>query len=106
MSHLLAAVPSTDALRKVVVRALSAFLQCVVDRLVKLQAIYNGQGLRGDGNYKLASRIVVRHPGQRYPTRPYTVVPLRDFKNLNKKQTREMQTTINVYHDGIGLGGR
>ena len=64
----LQAVPKCKVLRSVVVRAFRAFVSQRVAVMRKRQILYNAQGLRHDGNYKLAKRIYIR--GER----PFSVV--------------------------------
>ena len=52
--------------------ALESFLGKVVEHMSKHLAVYSGSVIRGDGNYDVASRIVVRDGSRQ--TRPYSVV--------------------------------
>ena len=53
-------MPSRRALKCILLRFFQPFLQKRVAALIDLQLLYNGQGLRVDGNYKIAKRIMAR----------------------------------------------
>jgi hypothetical protein len=58
LASVLRAVPPPEELRWIVLRAFRLFLRARVELLRERQYIYNGQGLRHDGNFDLATRVV------------------------------------------------
>lgn len=68
------AVPPPAALRSMLKVALGNFLDEAVARAQRLQCLYNGQVIRGDGNFKLAKRVCRPVWGTRFRLRPFTVV--------------------------------
>ena len=67
------AVPRCRALRGVLMKALQNFLVSVVASMKARLYRYAGQGVRGDGNYQIATRIRVRTPDG-HTERPYSVL--------------------------------
>jgi len=65
------AVPKRQELQAMLRRALVNFLEARVAVLRRRQFLYNGQGIRHDGNYGLAKRIIT---DKRRGRRPFTVV--------------------------------
>ena len=57
------AVPSPRALRSMVTRALSYFLEAAVERMQQLQFVYNGQGLRGGRQFQVGQASCGAPPG-------------------------------------------
>lgn len=70
----LASVPRCRPLRELVLAAAQNLARSAVAAMRQRQFVYNAQGIRGDGNYKLAKRIAFASAGGRRPERPYTVV--------------------------------
>ena len=70
----MAAIPKRKVLSFVLGRALDEFLDKKVFEMQEQLFVYCGQGLRNDGNFKLAKRIGVRRQGSRSAARPSTVV--------------------------------
>ena len=61
----LQAIPQSSVLQRVVIHLLGYFVNARVEIMKNRQFVYNGQGLRGDGHFKLASRVVVYHGQKR-----------------------------------------
>jgi hypothetical protein len=59
----ISAVPSSQAVRYIVLNAFNAFIGGVVEAFKEKQFVYNGTGIRHDGNYGIAIRVIV--PGVR-----------------------------------------
>ena len=55
----LQAIPDSQLLRRVVMDGLRHFVAGRVEVMRRRQFVYNAQGLRADGHYKLASRVAV-----------------------------------------------
>ena len=53
----ISAVPSLHVLRNILVTALQAYLQKKIREIQRLINIYSGSGIRGDGNWDIATRI-------------------------------------------------
>ena len=70
----IAAVPSNAVLRSVILTAFAHFLESAVKMMVRRVCVYNGQGLRNDGNYKLAKRIGYKSSDGKFAVRPRSVV--------------------------------
>ncbi len=75
----LQAIPDSAVLRLVMSRGLRHFVKARVQVMKRRQFVYNAQGLRCDGNFKLAIRVVVPKfdksgKRSRWWSRPYTVV--------------------------------
>jgi hypothetical protein len=70
----LASIPRCRPLREMVMAAARDLVRSAVAAMRRRQFVYNAQGIRGDGNYKLAKRIALASSGGRRPERPYTVV--------------------------------
>lgn len=70
----LRALPRCRMVRDLVMRSLSGFVATRVADMQRSQFLYNGQGIRHDGNYTLARRVLVRQPSERRGfVRPYSV---------------------------------
>jgi hypothetical protein len=70
----LRALPRCRMVRDLLLRALSGFVGARVADMQRSQFLYNGQGIRHDGNYTLARRVLVRKPDERRGfERPYSV---------------------------------
>ena len=66
-------VPRCKALRSLPV-ALGSFLENAINDIRQGVFVYGGSGVRGDGNYTLASCIAVRNQCGRYVERPFSIV--------------------------------
>ena len=71
VSHLLA-IPSCKMLRSIILSSFQDFIGVAIVSMKHKQYMYNGHGLRHDGNWDLAARIVVREGGA--VMRPCTVM--------------------------------
>jgi hypothetical protein len=71
---ILSSVPNPRILKGVLLHVFRDYVQARVDVMRKHQFIYNGQLLRGDGNYKLAKRVRVSPDDSGERLLNYTVV--------------------------------
>ena len=70
----MASIPRCKVLRQIVQKAFEFFLSDVVEIIQKRLFVYAGQGIRGDGNYDISTRIGVKSTEGHYSVRPYTVL--------------------------------
>ena len=61
----LQAIPESSTLQRIVINLLGNFVKARVEISKNRQFVYNGQGVLGDGHFKLASRVVVYHGQKR-----------------------------------------
>ena len=69
----LQAIPCSESLQRIVVNLLGNFAKARVEVMKNLQFVYNGQGLRGDGHFKLAGRVAVYQGKKCIRGRPFKV---------------------------------
>jgi hypothetical protein len=70
----MAAIPRCKVIRQILLKAFAFFLSDVVEIIQKRLFVYAGQGIRGDGNYDISTRIGVKSTEGHYAVRPYTVL--------------------------------
>ena len=70
----MASIPRCKVIRQIVLKAFEFFLSDVVENIQKRLFVYAGQGIRGDGNYDISTRIGVKSTEGHYAVRPYTVL--------------------------------
>ena len=70
----MASIPRCKVIRQIVLKAFKFFLSDVVEIIQKRLFVYAGQGIRGDGNYDISTRIGVKSTEGHYAVRPYTVL--------------------------------
>ena len=68
----LSAVPHAGAIKEILFQFFNDFVAKRVQAMVDLQMLFNGQGLRFDGNYALARQVAQKTTSGRW-TKPYTV---------------------------------
>ena len=68
----MSAVPRIDGLQRLILAVFRQFVKDRVQAMVDLQLLFNGQGLRVDGNFDMARQVTVYENG--VYTRPYHVL--------------------------------